>query len=46
MLYAIWSSKRNEVGSLRYNSLDKAMAAAKAAAKRIGGYTTIKRVTE
>lgn len=46
MKYAIWSSKRNEVGSLRYDDINDAIAAAKAAQKRFGGYTTIKRVTE
>lgn len=46
MKYAIYSSKRNEVGSLRYTDLNEAIAAAKEAAKRFGGYTVIKRLAE
>lgn len=46
MLYAIWSSKHNAIGSKRYTDLNEAIAAAKETARKYHGYTTIKRVTE
>lgn len=46
MLYAIYSSKHNAIGSKRYAGLNEAIAAAKQTAKTYHCWTSIKRLAQ